>query len=314
MRVGIVTIADFNNYGNRLQNYALQQVIKSFGMDCVSYVSFKPKYVKYLIKTLLEKDDRNLFSKRMDIVRMKNFLHFDQKYVHSIETRNMQFPESLGTECDYFVAGSDQIWNPLWSQALYHNTFLQFVPENKRIAFAPSFGTEDIPKELVEKYKKGLNEFFALSVREEVGQEIIKSLTGKDVDVLIDPTLLISAPEWDKILKKPNGMRENEQYLLEYFLGDLSPKQNKEFEVISSKYNFKRIKLLDKDQELFYTAGPSEFLYLIKNANLIVTDSFHASVFSFIFNKPFLVYSRKGVMNGMTSRIETLLAKCIMVS
>lgn len=309
MKVGIITIADFNNYGNRLQNYALQQAINTVGAEGVSYVPFKPNYYKYIIKTMVSKDQRSFLSKELDIKRLKNFLIFDNNFVHTVETREPRFSEAVGQECDYFIAGSDQVWNPAWAHYLYHNTFLRFTSTNKRISFSPSFGTDKIPKELEKKYKEGLEEFIALSVREEAGRGIIETLIHREADVLIDPTLLLTDKEWKKVSKKPKGVKNGETYILEYFLGDKSLEQKKQIEDIGRKYNCKLYSLLNKEQQDLYVVGPSEFVYLIENAKLILTDSFHACVFSFIFKKPFYVYSRNGMMGGMMSRIETLLDK-----
>lgn len=179
----------------------------------------------------------------------------------------------------------------------------------KRIAYSPSFGVDSIPENLIQKYREGLQDFASLSVREDKGAQIIENLIQKDVKVLTDPTLLLSSEEWINISKKPTGFSMKGEYILQYFLGETTKDQKETIERLEEEYNCSSLCLLDKNNPLIYVSGPSEFIFLIKNAKLIITDSFHACVFSFLFDKPFIVYPRKGNMEGMMSRISTLLSK-----
>ena len=161
------------------------------------------------------------------------------------------------------------------------------------------------------KIKKELYKFKSISVREEAGKRIINDvLPRNDVEVLIDPTMLLTADEWDKVAKKPKQLDnlKNKRYILTYFLGNLSMDKKGKIEEIAQKNNCEIINILDKNSP-FYQTGPSEFLYLEKNAILICTDSFHSCVFSILYNRPFLVFQREGNVNKMNSRIETLLNK-----
>ena len=153
--------------------------------------------------------------------------------------------------------------------------------------------------------------FKAISVREKVGENIIKKLTNRtDVEVLIDPTMLLNPEEWDIVAKRPKqiDLLKNKKYILNYFLGELSENRKKEIERVAKENNCDIINILDKKSP-FYQTGPSEFLYLEKNAFLICTDSFHSSVFAILYNNPFIVFSREGNGCEMNSRIETLLNK-----
>jgi len=122
--------------------------------------------------------------------------------------------------------------------------------------------------------------------------------------------MLLTADEWDKVAKKPKQLDnlKNKRYILTYFLGNLSMDKKGKIEEIAQKNNCEIINILDKNSP-FYQTGPSEFLYLEKNAILICTDSFHSCVFSILYNRPFLVFQREGNVNKMNSRIETLLNK-----
>lgn len=185
--------------------------------------------------------------------------------------------------------------------------FLTFTTENKRIAYAASFGVNEIPNEQKNAYKSWLKGIKYISVREESGAKIVKDLIGKDVPVVLDPTLLLSKNEWNSIAKKPK-FDLPESYLLLYFLGE----RTKEFDCVirklSEEYNLKIINILDKSKDYYYNVGPMEFIYLIQHATGIYTDSFHGSVFSIIMKKPFVVINRstKNICD-MSSRIDTLL-------
>ena len=164
----------------------------------------------------------------------------------------------------------------------------------------------------MKKFGSAIKRFHKISLREAHGKKIIEELTGrKDIEVLIDPTMLLTTNEWDDVSKRPSELDKygNKKYILNYFLGDLSESRKKEIERISDENNCFIINLLDKNDP-FYCCGPSEFLYLEKNAFLICTDSFHSSVFAILYNRPFVIFDREqnGVEN-MNSRIDTLINK-----
>ena len=170
-----------------------------------------------------------------------------------------------------------------------------------------SFGIEKIPEDLEEKAKEGLEGLKNISVREEKAKEIVEKLTSrKDVEVLVDPTMMLNEEEWIKVAKKPK-MLKSKKYILNYFLGELSAERKQSIEKLAKENDCEVINILDKES-LFYTCGPSEFVYLEKNAFFICTDSFHSCVFAILFQKPFMVFERKGSSN-MNSRIETILRK-----
>ena len=160
-----------------------------------------------------------------------------------------------------------------------------------------------------DKFKKGLNNFGNISVREESGKKIIKDLINKDVEVLVDPTLLLTTNEWDKIARKPRQLKNNRKYILNYFLGDISNDRKKVIEDFASKNDCEIINIHDINNE-YYAIGPEEFVYLEKNAFLICTDSFHSVIFSILYKKPFIVFDRiETGTEGMETRIESLLNK-----
>ena len=128
-----------------------------------------------------------------------------------------------------------------------------------------------------------------------------------DIEVLIDPTMLISADKWSSIANKPKMLNES-KYILCYFLGELSDMRKNEIKRIAKENNYEIINILDK-KDKYFTTGPSEFLYLEKNAELVCTDSFHSSVFAMLFNRPFIIFDREDSHANMNSRLETLISK-----
>ena len=185
---------------------------------------------------------------------------------------------------------------------------LSFAKPEQRIAFSASFAIDKLPEEFKSKAKRELEKFKAISVREYRGKEIVEELTGrKDVQVLVDPTMLLNSEEWDEVAKKPEQLK-TDKYILNYFLGEISEKRRKEIERIAKENNCEIINMLDKNSP-FYQTGPSEFLYLEKNAFLICTDSFHSSVFAILYNRPFVVFDREDANVKMNSRLDTLLKK-----
>ena len=186
--------------------------------------------------------------------------------------------------------------------------FLSFAKNEQKIALSASFGISKLSPQEEKFAKKYLENFKAISVRENSGKEIVEKLTKrKDIKLLVDPTMLLSKEEWQKVSKKPKMLEDN-KYILCYFLGNLSLKRKQEIQKFADKNNCTIINLLDKNDP-FYNTGPSEFLYLEQNAFMICTDSFHSSVFALIFNRPLLIFKREDDKVDMTSRIDTLVEK-----
>ena len=319
--VGIVTINDYTNYGNRLQNYALTTLFRNYGFEVVNGIevytkedwinkteSFTKKLVKKIIPFSLVKtkiDCSNNCINNLLNRREINFKRFNESYTKTINPivarKNKDVVKQFEQmEINFFVVGSDQVWNPYFGGYSYE--FLTFAPKEKRFSFAASIGTDQIPENQKPYFKKYLSEMNYISVRENKAAEIVKDLTGRDVDVVLDPTLLLPKEQWIEIVSKPN-IEIDENYICTYFLGEI-PEAVYSF---AKKKNLKIYKLNSIEQKELYDINPAEFLYMIKNADYVLTDSFHAVVFSIIFNKDFYVFERKqaGVAN-MFSRIETI--------
>lgn len=327
--IGIITIIDYTNYGNRLQNYATQEVLRSLGfsvqtiinqpqpkisnINSTNILSKIYKLRKFTVKELTVKviNETILKNKRKKLIneRINKFIEFTK--LNIVETNysisDNSIPNELLQKFDFFITGSDQVWNPIFRYGSSID-FLTFAEKNKRVAYAPSFGISEIPSEFKENYKEWLLEIASLSIREERGAEIIKDLTNRDAVVLVDPTLMLSKEKWLSVSKedisKPIG-----KYLLTYFLGEVSKENQKIINNIAKNNNLQVINLSSIKNEQIYTAGPSEFIDYINSASIFCTDSFHGCVFSILLERPFIVFERQGKIPSMNSRIDTLLSK-----
>lgn len=307
MNVGIVTIIDNDNYGNRLQNYALQTYINNeFDIQTTTLINdgFSNDKKFYFFRLVKNKIVGKKYKVINNIDRKNNFDKFNQYIKFSLEKVNC-FSNFSCFDC--IIVGSDQVWNPNFRR-LRDLDLLNNKTVRKRISYAASFGVNDISLNNRKKMYTSLQKFDAISVRESVGKKIINDMNIKNVELLIDPTMLLKAEEWENVMKKPK-MFDGKKFILNYFLGDISEQRKEEISKIADEYKCEIINILDKNSP-YYSCGPSEFLYLEKNAQLICTDSFHSSVFAILFNRPFIVFDREqNDMVSMNSRIETLIDK-----
>lgn len=295
-KIGIITLYGMDNYGNRLQNYAMNNELSQIGIKPKNYVQCKFDIkLKMFVYIIMHKGVNA--AKRYII-----FNHFDKNVKNNYVYQQEMNKES---KYNYFICGSDQIWNPDIFKPFY---FAAFALPEKRIAYAASFGVSEIPEHKKEIYTRYLNEMKAISVREEAGAKIVKELTGRDVPVLIDPTLMLDKEDWRRISKKPK-YKIGDKYILTYFLGEISDKRNSYIENIAKNNGLQIIRLeASNPNKYWYGTGPAEFIWLIEHCSLMCTDSFHGSVFSVLMDVPFIVFEREDKLKSMSSRIDTLLS------
>lgn len=265
LKVGIITLNGYFNYGNRLQNYALQKFLKNINAniypETVLYEKFNLKLEEKLTRYvnirnyILNKNGFREFINsgkyKLDIIREYNFKRFNDKYINSCF--DYKIKDDLNDRYDYFIAGSDQIWNPYYVNL--KNEFLQFADRNKRIAYAASFGVSQIKPDKINEVKKGLEGIDFISVREQAGAKIVKELTGKEVPVLVDPTLLLTAEEWEKVMERPTWYRD-EKYILTYFLSDIPVKVQNDIIKLSDLYKLKVIDLANNENIDYFCSPP----------------------------------------------------------
>ena len=232
-KVGIITLSGNYNYGNRLQNYAMQEAYKKLGFEVETIwnnIGQNPEYkspllvrFKNIIKPLFGKINYD----KVRNERNQNFANFTNNYINNSNyiINNDEENNELNKMYDYFSVGSDQVWNYTFN-IMSEIEFLKFADSEKTIAYAPSFGISMIPKIMEDTYIYGLKHIKHLSVREDAGAKIIKDLTGRDAQVVLDPTMLLLKEDYEKIEKKPKT-DITKKYILLYFLGCISEKRRK---------------------------------------------------------------------------------------
>ncbi|WP_163400498.1 polysaccharide pyruvyl transferase family protein [Flavobacterium fluviatile] len=301
------------NYGAVLQAYALNTKLRSLGVDA-KVIDYYPSYYKASNKSLLTRVLRQVFRLPDWIVGKKRFgkfiadnLPMTAKTYINIEELNADIPLA-----DVYFAGSDQIWNCHELENGKDDAFfLSFAPKGaKKIAYAASLAMPKIPEEQVERYKSLINDFDAVAIREKDGLELVKSIGIEKAVNVLDPVYLLERIDWDKIADKDSFLPK-EKYVLIYAFN----RQKNIFEYARKMANELGIKvysintniedyMLDTDK-YFYNASPNTFVNLIKNAEAVVTNSFHGLSFSVIYNKQFHLFTRKSSSN---SRMVNLLS------
>ena len=320
-KIGIITIPDYNNYGNRLQNYAVKHVLEGLGcqvdtleMNDTAFPQYKARSLKLSLKkyglggvaTLFEylhggalKAKRYArfarFTKRR--LNVRYFPHYDQKTLDRIRATY-----------DYVVLGSDQIWHPTVNTTP-NLFFATFMPRERVLFFSPSFGIHTLPDPYRQTVREGLAGCDRLTVREEAGAALLRDLTGMSATVLPDPTMCLTAEEWKAVAVKPKNAPAT-PYVLKCFLGGVT----EEYRAVTERLSADKTvwEVARKDNPDGYVTGPEEFLGSILGAETVLTDSFHAVVFCILFQKPFVVFPRldaEGNHQGLDSRLDTLLAR-----
>ena len=311
MKIGIVSIFDNNNLGNRLQNFALNAVLTKFAEGALT-IKNKPYHSgKSRLARVLPFAESVILNHVLGMHRRGNMVRFTQKFIPFTGNCYWYDKGTAGLKqsdrCDLYCAGSDQVWNPTIGRSGMFN-YLGFADYDRTFSYAASFGIDHIPEEYVEDVRRGLEHIKFISVREDAGKRIVEELTGRtDVYVHVDPTMLLTAEEWDKVSKKPK-QKLPERYILTYFLGTVSEERKAALKNKAAELGCELVELMDKNGP-YYNNGPSEFLYLIKHAAMVCTDSFHGSVFSFLYERPFVIFDREGSGENMSSRLETLCSK-----
>ena len=297
-KIAIMTWYAYRNYGTALQSSALFHIVRKIGYE-VDFVSCLPKDGAVSKPKLnLVKRALNKLKKQYSSSERNNL--FDVYLRERVSFTNIctSYPElhDLNNDYDAFICGSDQIWSPLCYDRKY---FLDFVENtDKMVAYAPSIGSTKIDDPIIrERMAQHISRFKHLAVREQQGADLIKELTGQDAKVVLDPTLLMNATEWDSFTGVDEVRKIDGKYILCYFLGD-EEKYMRYVRTLSKKSNipYYVVPVTTRQKNMGnivpFEVGPSEFISLIRNAEYVVTDSFHGMAFSVNYNKPFSVFKR----------------------
>lgn len=337
MRIGILThYYNSTNYGGSLQAYALCKTLEQMGHQahqiCIDHSDgcynlldnsklaplkrLLGKPVKRCIKATMRhlspnKQKAHILKQQRHNSLLAAFASFNQNLTpHSQTVYTSKTIGQAVDQYDAFITGSDQVWNPIW---YFPSFFLDFVPQGKiKLAYAASIAQDTLPPHVQTKYKEHLKDFTAVSVREEAAVPLLEELVPGKVQCVLDPTLLLSPQDWAQV----SAPRQIEKpYVFCYFLGD-DPSTRKAAAQYAKLHNLTLVNipnaaglihLHDKDFGDIAIADPSVevFLSLIQHAQYVFTDSFHASVFSLIHQRQFLVFPRNS-HKAMGSRLRHL--------
>lgn len=335
MKIGILTFWwSQDNYGQLLQCYALQKYLRNLGHDAYiiryNYMSdikntpfivrcFKALNPVKLMKFVAYKNAYNKHTRKVLFEQKNNNRYFDDFREHYINQSPLVYNSFVDLKnnpppADFYIVGSDQVWNT-WNYPLskfinpLRAYFLDFGEETvKRMSYAASWGISNVSDEYREKILPLLNKFDYVSVREKKGMEICFQCGRQECEWVCDPTMLLS-PESYRLLYKNEIIRTvNKKFLLCYIL-------NNEFDFdINYVYNFAK----EKEMEVIYVTGNGivdehdkyfatipEWLYLVDNAEYVITNSFHCGVFSVLFNKQFCIIPLSGKFKSMNDRFES---------
>lgn len=323
MIIGIYTFFR-SNYGAVLQAYSLQRTLKEMRPDDeVLMVDFKTAFHRSFEKVFVKKSENKLFNLvwqflilvhyrqlklKRDSFREFHKTRFDYTSRYSTQEELLNNPPTL----DVHLSGSDQVFNP---KNQYRDVFYLRFPKgtSRKVAYAPSFGVSRFSDDDKAYIKEALSDFDSLSCRESNGAEFMTQLMGKDIPHVLDPVFLTSAEEWRKIAVKP---RLKQEYVFVYCLKDLKGLVS----FAKANYPGRTIVLLSPNhlrpvggcKQIFYP-GPAEFVGLIEQASSVVTDSFHGTAFSIIFQKDFhVLISRPEVSSRIVSLVKMMgLEECI---
>lgn len=311
-KVGIITLTKNANYGNVLQNIAMQKIVNELGFEAETILNltnsplFNKKNFSFtnLVKWIL-----NYNGYRENEKRNENFRKCCSKNLQysNVTYNNGRFSKEP-TGYEYFITGSDQVWNPTFGFATEFE-LLGFVPKNRKISYAASLGVDNL--DMLSESRKDdirhyLAEFSSISVREDSGERIVRNLCSTPVETHVDPTLLLKRQEWEILAIKPK-FNLKKPYILVYMLGEISAEYQTAIKKLAKQNNAEIINALKGKCKFI---NPLEFIWLINNATYVCTDSFHASVFSIIFHTKLYIFNRRDQHANQNSRFTSLLRQC----
>lgn len=301
VKFGIVTPYGLFNYGNRLQNWAVDVNLRSRGLDPLTLI-LRKSYARSVPLDLGRNAAHVLRLKKLPSGRYRRFLDFDSplKKQRILSPRHLR---GVMRNVDGIVIGSDQIWNP--HQVDFNGAeFAAGAAAESTISLSASFGIDTYPVERAQSTAEALRDIAHLSVRERAGQEIVKDLTGRHAEVLVDPTLSLEKSVWDRRASKSRVPARS--YGFVYMLGRYADSVRVEIDDWILGDANEVVRLYDMTSETYFTSGPQDFIGLIAESNVVVTDSYHAVIFGILFGKRIILVERKGKPYSMRSRFSTL--------
>ena len=309
-RVGIITLPGNYNYGNRLQCYAMSEAVKRVGsspmvlMREISFPWYRRLYYALKLKYLSLKD-KNFVSDPEKVQTPARALAFE-RFAARIPIVILPGTgyASANEMRDCFVVGSDQVWNPKLTchqETWYYASFAQ--PE-RRAAVSASLGIDSFASaDQAKRVAHGVRNLTRVSVREKRGAELLRECAGIEAEVICDPTLVLTADDWRSV--SDGSCTPVEPYVFTYLLGGVGNEASEVLAAVTHHGLIPVVHLTDCQKPGELDAGPAEFIDLIDHAEHVVTDSFHAAVFSSILQTPLTIVHREGGAS-MFSRLEQL--------
>lgn len=297
MKAGIITFQRADNYGSLLQCYALYKTVEELGID-TEVVDYRNPYIERAY-TGLPNLRKNLFLWAVSAIkRMLNYNHVMKKHKEYLKLiEQIKFSKGYtkkeivknGLNYDIIFTGSDQIWNPAMTNGFDDVYFLNFPSNCVKCAYAASLGNSDNKDFKKEKFARLLKNIDCISMREQSACETVNKYTNKKCGVCVDPTLLLKREKWDELADQ-SQLNLSGDYIVLYYL-DGNTQLIKMAEFLAKKHNAKIIccnKTPINSDNITWLGdlGPTDFLKLIRGAKAVVASSFHAAVFSVVFNKP----------------------------
>lgn len=302
--VGVLTIVDLQNYGNRLQNHAVHKIYGDFGIRATT-IEISESSLRAPLRNAYYSYLKDLRTGTLRGGKYKSFAAFTARYAPFITVSSRAFPDTL-RRFDFFSVGSDQVWNPndvRLGGSPSGIQLLQGVPKEKKVTLAPSFGVERLPVEWIERYRSWLDDLPTISVREVEGARVVEQLTGRSATVLTDPTMAVGPEYWRSMVRPVSGAPR--RYGVKLFLGATSARRRQRIEEFADSTRIDLVDLKDDRDPVARKAGPQEFLSLVANARVVFTDSFHCAVFAFMLDSPVVIFPRSGGGQDMSSRLHT---------
>lgn len=323
VNIGIITWFTGPNYGTNLQAIALQYFLRKKGHE-VSIINYEvdSPIEKTTVLQKLKNQPRKFVTKYALKKYSSQIMSRNEKMANEIKrncqlTERIQNTEELINVCNNFdvlICGSDQIWNPNWYHPFYYADYSEIL--TRRISYAPSLGVNEISDEVLPNIINSLGKFDCVSVREEKGAELIAPYIRQKPQVVLDPTLLLSATEWNNIFPEVTEMvdSEKDKYVLAFFLGE-EPKHFQATRNFANRHNLKCILVPYKgisylqNMDIRADVSTADLMHLIRNAKYIITDSFHMTIFSIIHKKQFYTFKRfkEDFLQSQNVRVTNLL-------
>ncbi|MFV0469668.1 MAG: polysaccharide pyruvyl transferase family protein [Dysgonomonas sp.] len=320
-RIGIMTIFSVYNYGAMLQAYALDKYLNDCGYKS-EIIDYRPysvcKAYDFYFRDLIFRPKSGLRALKQKYIANQKFKRFNSFLEHELNISKKCFT-GFKALCSHnysvLITGSDQIWNPYITNS-DENFLLSFADKSvKKIAYSSSFGVSCISNNWEDRIKHYLNDFSFIGIREETGVSIVKELLPKkDVNLVLDPVFLFNKDFWHNFSESKNKYVDKyteNNYVLVYSL-EINDCLVNFAKTISVEHNLKIICIHPFRNDYHFAdvcindAGPKEFVNLIKNATYVVTNSFHGTVFSIIFNKKLVCVPHSKTGSRMTNLLDRL--------